>query len=140
DVWAALQRADVVADRRRVASTSEVPGTRMGHDRSFRLDHVVEDLITFPFSVEWWMSRVEANGDVPTFAAARSTLVAPNEFMQIVDVHVALVEVAETITAVQIQRHTRTLSFTAEDDARSYVEDLYASLAAAAKGEPLPEF
>lgn len=139
DVWAALQRPEVLADRRRVASTASTPDPRPGFDTSFRLLHRVEDLVTFEFAVDWWMSRVDGTDDVPTFAAARSALVARNEFMYEIDVHLAITEIDDAVTAIQVQRHTRTLA-AGEPEARSYVEDLFASIEAAAKGKPLPSY
>jgi hypothetical protein len=141
-VWAAMQDPEVVTDRRAVASTTVTRNVEPDYEVSFRIKNVVEDIITVEFEVTWRqgaLERDETEAKAPTRVVATYQKTWGTTFIERLEGSVELTSPAPGITE---------LSFVERVDAAAggdgtiaaYNRDLFASIMARVKGQPLPTY
>ncbi len=140
DVWAALQDTDVVMDRRAITSWSRVDDTNADYDVSFTLHHVVEDIITVEYDLEWRESLLlitpEEGEEV---VACRYEKVDGTELIALIVGSLLLHKVDEQTTSLELVEHMAAPQ-DPEDRMVRYVEDLHLDMVAFVNGDDLPDY
>jgi hypothetical protein len=143
DVWAAIQKVEVVVDRRNLASYSFA-----GHDTDKTADvSFTTDLKTkqgsFPYQTAWRQRATEGTKDVPTTVVARDELVKPVDIgagiiiMTLISDSIVLTQVDDTTTSIAVIRHLQVLQ---AQEPGQYIKDLFASIKATVHGTALPTY
>lgn len=142
DAWDAIQDADVVTDRRRV---TEYAVTAQDHepeyDVSFRVHHLIEDLITVEYDLDWRQGVWEQDDDVVHSVAARFQKTEGSSFIELIEGSLVLeaVEEQDDRTAFSLVIHHKSLGYKLEE-LELKATDLYDSVAAVSAGQPLPTY
>jgi len=136
---AIVREVDPLVDRRRVARWTVARSVDAAFSESYDVTNTVEDLATFDYVTQWRGTVRPADGETPAFAAFRSKLAESNFFMTSIDDSIVLVRVNDSVTAVEVVRHTKTAA-TDERDARQFLDDLFASLVERVHDRPLPTY
>lgn len=134
-VFGALSDPDVGVDRREMASWTSEAVDDEEVDVAYRVNNVVTDPITVDFDVTWRHLRFDAEspGSVSVWAKTAGT-----EFIPLLEGSAWAVE-AEGAVDLALVYHLDTFDST-PDDVERYLQDLYASIVAAAHGDPLPTY
>ena len=139
-VWACFQDPDAVVDRREVDEWTTEIGTEPDFDFSVLVHNTVHDIITVDFDVLWLHElqvgtpdapeEVEVNWQKNDGASVIQLLVGSAVLTPVDDGATTHLEIEENLQATQRDQETIT----------SYEGDLWASVAACAHGDPLPEY
>lgn len=135
EVAEALRDPDVCVDRREVTSWTVEHDVDPDAPVSFRVDHVVENVVTVRFTTLWRQGSV---GDDPT-VYGRALKTEGTEFIATLEDSVVLRPVSGDVTAVELMRHREAVMGGPAETAQ-YLTDLFESLRARVRGEALPEY
>lgn len=135
EVAEALRDPDVCVDRREVTRWTVEHDVVDDAPISFRVHHVVENVVTVEFTTLWRQGSV---GDDPT-VYARAIKTEGTEFIAHLEDSVVLRPVEDDVTAIELMRHREAMMGGPADTA-TYLEDLFESLKARVHGRPLPTY
>lgn len=135
DVAAALQDPDVVVDRREVTSWTVEHDVDPDAPVSFRVDHVVEDVVTVAFSTLWRQGHV---GEEPPYYA-RGLKTDGTEFIAHLEDSLVLLPIGDDVTAIELMRH-REAAMGGPEETAQYLRDVFESVRARVHGEALPTY
>jgi len=133
-VRAALGTPEVVANRRRINTYEVTEATEPEYDASFTLHAVVHSTITVRFDVAWRLGALDDGA-----YAARWQLTRGPAFIDGNEGSVVLEALDDETTLVSLM-HVLDAPRNSEGKVAQTLEDLHASLAAAARNEPLPTY
>jgi hypothetical protein len=142
EVAAALQDANVLADRRQLTSWSSAANTAdTVADDSFTINCVTKQL-SLTYVVGWRELATQGTKSDPVVYVARSDLlksasVLGMDVMGLLSDSIVLGVVDPTTTSFAMIRHRNSLQ-SSPADAAQYVNDVYASVVAKVHGNPLP--
>lgn len=136
--WQAIQDADVVTDRRK-ATAWEVTDRdhEPEYDVSFRVYTEVDDILTVDYDIDWRQGVWEGEEDAPESVVGRWQKTDGFELIEVLEGSILLESTQDGGTRVQVVEHLEAPGYDPEDLAQ-YIEDLHASIVAAAAGQPLP--
>lgn len=135
DAAAALQDPEVIVDRREVTSWTVERDVDPDAPVSFRVDHVVENVVTVSFSTLWRQGSV---GGVPPYYA-RGLKTEGTEFIAHLEDSIVLLPVSDEVTAIELMRHREAAMGGPAETAR-YLRDVFESVRARVHDEPLPSY
>ena len=144
----ALRTPEAVADRRKVDSWTVVSDAEeldecadlpAGIKHCFRIDNLVEDLITVKFHVTWRFGDVQGEDGKAAGHLGRWQKTWGSEVIELLEGSVELTAVTDDVTEVAIIEHLNAFAGS-RDNALSYVKDYYANVLALSHNEPVPEF
>lgn len=136
--WAAFADPDVVVDRRRMESW-EAEMDVADYDVSFLIHHVTDDLLTVEYDLTWIQGATAGTAEAPEEVGIRWSKTGGTELVYLLEGSALLRESASGHTEVQIIEHLDTPS-SGPEDIEAYFEDLFASVLASVRGEPLPTY
>lgn len=139
DVWAAAQDPDVDVDRREVDKWTVTDDPRPELDASYVIHHVVHDIVTVEYDV-WWRHEAQAGTvEEPELVVAVWSKIDGTSFIDVLEYSMVLTPVEDDVTQIELVGH---LAAAATDDQTivSYLNDLFGSLVAVSKGDPLPTY
>ncbi|MCK6502328.1 hypothetical protein L6R53_02835 [Myxococcota bacterium] len=142
DAWLAIQDADVVTDRRRITEYAvTAQDIEPEYEVSFRIHHLVEDLITVEYDIDWRQGVWEEDDDGVQSVAARFQKTEGSSFIELIEGSLVLeaVDDQEDRTAFSLVIHHASLGYKVEE-LELKATDLYDSVAAVAAGQPLPTY
>lgn len=132
DVVAVVQDPEVGVDRRRVASFEVTPDTEPAYEVSYSVHTVVEDIVTVEYDLGW---RHGAVGEDTWGTRWQKT--DGDSLVELIEGSLVTLAVDDAATEVQFEYHLKA-ALTSTEDTESYLSDFYASVVAAAHGDPLP--
>lgn len=140
-VWAALQDADVVVDRRRVSEWEVTETDREpDYDVSFRVHNLVEDLLTVEYDIDWRQGIWEQDDDgVVESVAIRWQKTEGVAIIEVIQGSIVIQQVDEGVTSIEIVEHVKAPQFSG-DEVEQFTIDLYGSMLAWLDGDPLPVY
>lgn len=138
-VYEALRDPDVTTDRRRVAEYSATQNTEMEYPFSYRVHNVVHDLVTIEFDMSFRLGPLAGSESVPTSVGVRYQKTFGSSFIDLIQGSVVARQVDANTTELMMVRHLKSASTTTADT-EQYLQDLFASLLARVRGQPLPRY
>lgn len=138
-VWEALQEPDVVIDRRKVASWTVQKGVLPGAEASFRVNNTVHDLIKVEFEVTWQAGVARGTAEAPEVVAAVYRKTGGTNVIKLMAGSIVARRVSDSVTELELIEHLDAL-MRAGESAASYNRDLFDSISARAKGQPIPRY
>ena len=138
-VWQALQDPEVVVDRRKVASWKVQTGVIPGAEASYRINNTVHDLITIEFETTWRLGVALGTRDAPEAVAAVYRKTGGTHVIKRMEGSIVARKVSDSVTEIELVEHLDALMRATESGA-SYNRDLFAAIAARAKGAPVPTY
>jgi hypothetical protein len=140
EVWAAVQDSDVVMDRRAVTSWTRTDDTAPDYDVSFTMHHVVEDIVTVEYDLEWRQSLLLITPEEgEEIVACRYEKTGGSELIQLLVGSLLLHRVDDELTSMELVEHMAAPQ-DPEDRVARYVGDLHTDMVAFVHDEPLPEY
>lgn len=133
DVYACLQVDMVDVNRREVSSWEVQPDVEQGYEVSYRIDQVVENVVTVEYSDTWRHGSVEGQ------SISVWKMTEANPFMSLREGSMLATEEEDALTGLEIVGHIDATS-TDADTIDQYHRDLFADLLACIAGEPYPLF
>ena len=137
DVWAATQNPDVNVDRLRVDEWVTETDIETEFDVAYQIAHTVYDVLTVEWTVEWRHGAVSGSAEAPEAVGIRWQKVEGTTFITTLEGSIALFEVDEAVTEVQIIEHLSALQ-SSEEEIVNYFSDMYAEIVSVARGDGLP--
>jgi hypothetical protein len=137
--WAALRTPEATIDRRQVDEWTVVRDTEPEYAFSHAVDHVVRSIVTVRYRVNWRSGPVEGSVEAPEVVAARFQKTDGSVLISILRGSVVAREVAPGVTELEVVEHLSTAQGGTER-IETYLRDLFASVRARARGEPLPTY
>lgn len=136
-VWMALRNPDVSADRRSFASYTVAQDVEPEYDFSYRIDAVINNIITFGYATTFRHGVVEGTVDAPTTIAEvwrktdGSTIIA--------DLHGSVIArvVTADVTSLEMIQYSRT-AMSNHADNEAYLREVFTAVVALSHGRPLP--
>lgn len=139
-VWDALQDADVITDRRRISDYQvTAQDIEPDYDVSFRIHHVVEDLITVEYDIDWRQGVWQEEHDGVSSVAARFQKTEGSSFIELIEGSILVETVDQDAVSLELVIHHQSLGYDLED-LQLRAMDFYGSLVAAAHGDSLPVY
>ncbi len=140
-VWAALQDADVITDRREV---SDWEVTESGHepeyDVSFRVWNFVENIINVDYTIDWRQGVWEEDDDgVVQSVVARWQKTDGVAVIELLEGSIVVEATDDGGSSISVVEHLEAIGYEPEDLAQ-YLQDLHASIVAHAAGQDLPDW
>lgn len=148
DVYDALRTPEAAADRRKVdtwevvtdpVEAEECADLPAGIKHCFRIDNVVEDLITVKFHVTWRFGDVKDEDGEVVGHLGRWQKTWGSEVIELLEGSVEIKAVEEGVTEVALIEHLDAFAGS-RDNAISFVKDYYANILALSHNEPVPSF
>lgn len=136
-VWHAALDPEVGVDRREVSDWTVTPDPVPGLAASYRVDLLVEDVITVEYEL-WWRHELQKGTEAdPQLVVAVWAKTDGTPFIDLLQGSLVLRRAGDDLTEVELQEE---LKAALRDDATvvSYLQDFFASLVAASHGQPLP--
>lgn len=137
--WDAIKEPGVLVDRRRVSEFTVTRNVEPEYAVSFRVHNVVHDIITIEFDDTHRQGVLEGDAQNPTAIVARSQKTSGSTFITLKRDSVILRRLDDQNTAVELIRQLRSTG-TGVEEVETYIRDLYASILAQTRGEPLPRY
>lgn len=139
-VYPCLQEDRVNADRREVASWDRDDDVEEGYEHSYRLDFVVEDIVTVEFSDTWRHGSIADDeiGEI-TELRARWKMTEANDFMYLKEGSIVTTVPEVGWVGLDIVGHLSAALRDAET-METYILDLHADLIACVNGTAYPTF
>lgn len=145
-VYAAMQQAAVVVDRRHVGEFTVTPGVEPEFEVSFRVHNIVFDVVTVEFDTNWRQGVVGGTKEAPTQVAGRAAKVAGTAFIDRLEDSIVLTRVegglirsGGDVTRFEMVRHIKSAT-AGSTEAEEYVRDVFANLVEASHDRALPSF
>jgi hypothetical protein len=137
--WEALREPLVCIDRRRVDAWTITAGVEPEYPYSFRIHHVVRDIVTVEFDLIWRHGPLEGPAGRPTAVGARYQKVYGSSYIQLLRGSVVARAVEESVTALEFIRHVKASSGST-DDLQQYLQDYFNGIRASVRGQALPTY
>ncbi len=138
-VWAALQDADVMVDRRRVSTFTTSRDVEPAYALSYRVRHVVRDIITLEFDHTWRGAINQGTAQSPRELTLAYQKTWGSNFITILRGSVVARPIDPDTTEVELVRHIKSAG-AGRAEAAQYLRDAFASLVERAHDRPLPRF
>jgi hypothetical protein len=138
-VWDAFKVPEVVVDRRGITSFSVVHHVEEGFDVSFRTRYIIEDIVTVQFDVTWRQSAVEGTATVPLRVAMKYQKTWGSSFVRRMTGSIELLAETDEVTSIGWVQELDAVR-TGPENVASWCRDMYASVLAHVRGEPLPTY
>jgi hypothetical protein len=138
-VWAALQDPEVLVDRRKVAVWTFERREVTPAGSSLRIRNTVRDLITVEIELTWRQGIVEGTAQAPLVVSAVYRKTAGTKVVRLMFGSVVARKVSDSVTEIELVEQIDAITRTGEL-AATYNRDLFESIAARAKGLPLPRY
>ncbi len=139
DTWAAFQDPEVVVDRRGVTRWTVQHDVEPKYDVSFRTHYVIEDLITVEFDVTWRQGVIDGTTERPEQVGMRYQKTNGSTLVRSLEGSITLEAIDADVTGISwVQAMDATA--TSSDDIASWTRDMYDSVLAEVRGEPLPQY
>jgi len=138
DVYSALGRSRVSANRRSLTAY-EVEDDVEDYPHSYALHNRVEDIITVEFTITWRHGALDGNESTPSEVGTRWQKTDGSDVIELQRGSVYTWAVNDSTTALEFVLHQRSMADD-HDVIETYLDDYYADILAAAKGEDLPEY
>jgi hypothetical protein len=139
DCWAAVHDPIVIADRRQTDEQVVTLGTEPEYEWSFEIHYVVHDLIDVDWDERFRFATIEGTPEAPKLGFVRSQKVRGLNVIHLIEGQIVVTPVDGQTCELAVIRHLDAY-MAGEGDIRPYLEDMYASVRAQAKGEPLPTY
>lgn len=136
-VVAAVRDPDVGVDRRKVAEYTVTWDVEPEYEVSYAVATIVHDLVDVEYTLTW------RHGDVTDGeGATRWRMTETDPFVSLIEGSVTTLQDADDpdLTWLHVVYHVDAPAQMNPDVTRTFVEDLHASVAAVAAGEPLPTY
>lgn len=138
--WRAIQDEDVVTDRRKASQWERADdGHEPDYDVSFRVWTEVEDILTVDYTIDWRQGVWEGDAEAPESVVARWQKTDGIEIIELLEGSILLDATEDGGSRIQVVEHLEAPGYDPEDLAQ-YIEDLHASIVAAAAGQALPAY
>lgn len=138
-VYEALRDPEVNTDRRRVDEFTTTNDSEPDYPFSYRVHNVVNDVVTLEFDVSYRLGPLAGSEAVPTSVGLRYQKTFGSSFIDLMSGSAVARQVNADVTELEIVRHLKSISTNASDT-EAYVRDMYASLLARVRGQPLPSY
>lgn len=137
DVWAAVKNPDVGVDRRAVTDWTVTFDVEPEYDVSYDVHERVVDIVTVEYDLTWREGLVPSGRD--DLVVARWQKTDGTSLISVLEGSVVLTPVEDGVTGVEIVEHLGTPQDD-RDRLEAFFLDLFASIAAASHGDPLPTY
>lgn len=140
-VWAALDDPEVVVDRREVDAWEVEEGVLPEFPRSWRIHHVVNDIVTVDFDLTWAFELHAGTEEAPERVVARWDKTDGTSFIDILTGTLTIEADPQDPgrTRLSAEEHLKA-SLRDDETIAIYLRDLHAAIVAASHGAPLPAF
>ena len=138
-VYEALRDPEVTTDRRRVASFTVTSNTEPEYPFSYRVHNVVHELVTIEFDMSWRLGPNESTEAAPTAVSAVYQKTFGSTFIDVLRGDVVARRVDDNTTEIEMVRHIRSAG-AGGPEAELYLHDMYNSILARVRGQPLPRY
>jgi hypothetical protein len=138
-VYEALRDPEVTTDRRRASEFSSTPNTEPEYPFSYRVHYIVRDLVTIEFDMSWRLGPIEGSEAAPTAVSGVYQKTYGSSFIDILRGDVVARAVDANTTDIELLRHIRS-SGAGGPEAEVYLRDMYNSILARVRGQPLPRY
>ena len=139
EVYEALQRPRVTADRRAVDELTVTPDVEPEYEVSYQVHNIVYDVITVEFDNNWRHGDVDGYKDELSAVGTRWQKTFGSEVIELRRGSIYTSQIDDSHTGMEIVVHQKTLQ---EDEPliMNYLRDLQADILAATDGDDLPEY
>ena len=127
--WQAIQDPDVVTDQ----------DFEPEYEVSYRIHHLVEDILTVEYDIDWRQGVWEEDDDGVQSVAARFQKTEGSSLIELIEGSLVLATVDEQVVSFELVVHHKSLGYQL-DELELKATDLYDSVAAVATGQPLPTY
>ena len=138
-VFEALRDPDVTTDRRRVTSYTVTPNSEPEYPFSYRVHNVVRDLVTLEFDMSWRLGPTDGTESAPTAVSAVYQKTFGSSFIDVLRGDIVARQVDANTTDIEMLRHIRSAG-AGGPEAELYLQDVYDSVRARLRGQPLPRY
>lgn len=140
-VYAALQDAAVVTDRRKVDQYMVMQNVAPEYAHSFRVHNITHDIITVEFDEDWHLGLLAGTDAAPTAVTARYQKVEGTDLISLMEGDIIARVVDANTTRVEMMRHVDSFNHkngAPEED--QYHHDVFDCIVARVHGRPLPTY
>jgi hypothetical protein len=138
-VYEALRDPEVTTDRRRVAEFTSTPNSEPEYPFSYQVHNTVHDIVTITFDVSWRLGPIDGTESAPTAVSAVYQKTFGSSFIEVLRGDIVARAVDANTTDIALLRHIKS-SGAGGPEAELYLRDVYASVLARVRGEPLPRY
>lgn len=138
-VYEALRDPDVNVDRRRVTEFMTTPNSEPEYPFSYRVHNVVNDVVTVEFDVSYRLGPMSGTDSAPTAVSQVYQKTFGSDFIELMRGSVVARQVDAQTTEIEVVRHLKSIS-TGIPEVELFVRDMYASVLARVRGQPLPRY
>ena len=138
-VYEAMRDPDVTVDRRRVSTWTVTRNVETEYPVSFRVHHVVNDIITIEFDQTWRLGPIDGTVDEPRVVAGRYQKTFGSTYIEVLAGSMVARPLDTGVVEVELVRHLKGTGVGAEE-AEQYLRDCFQSLVARVHGMPLPRY
>lgn len=138
-VYEALRDPEVTTDRRRVSEFTSTPDTEPEYPFSYRVNNVVRDIVTIEFDISWRLGPNDGSEATPTAVSALYQKTFGTTFIDVLRGDVVARQVDADTTDIEMVRHIRSTG-AGGPEAAIYLRDVYESVRARVRGQPLPRY
>jgi hypothetical protein len=137
-VWAAMQIPAVVVNRSGITSYTVTPNVEPQYTVSFATACVVDGIETVDFTLTWREGVVDGtDAGGPTAVSIDYQKTDGSSFISLMEGTIGLVAVTDSITEITFSQRMNAVD-TSSSNIASWTQEIYASVLAQVKGEPLP--
>lgn len=138
-VYEALRDPDITTDRRRVSEYSVTLNSEPEYPFSYRVHNIVHDLVTIEFDMSWRLGPNDGSEAAPTAVSAVYQKTFGSTFIDVLRGDIVARQVDANTTDIEMVRHIRS-SGAGGPEAAIYLRDVYNSVLARVRGQPLPRY
>lgn len=138
-VYEALRDPEVTTDRRRVSSYSVTLDSEPEYPFSYRVHNVVRDIVTIEFDMSWRLGPSDASESAPSAVSAVYQKTFGSSFIDVLRGDIVARRVDDGTTDIEMVRHIRS-SGAGGPEAELYLRDVYNSVLARVRGQPVPRY
>lgn len=138
-VYEALRDPEVNTDRRRVSEFMTTSNSEPEYPFSYRVHNVVNDVVTLEFDVSYRLGPLSGTDSAPTAVAQVYQKTFGSDFITLMRGSVVARQVDAETTEIEVVRHLRSIG-TDTSDIEQFIRDMYTSLLARVRGQPLPRY
>lgn len=138
-VYEALRDPEVTTDRRRVSEFTSTPNSEPEYPFSYQVHNTVHDIVTLTFDISWRLGPIDGTESAPTAVSAVYQKTFGSSFIEILRGDFVARAVDADTTDIEMVRHIKS-SGAGGPEAELYLRDVYASVLARVRGQPLPRY
>lgn len=139
DLFPVLCTPAVNVDRREVDEWEVEYDVEKGYDCSYAIYNVVHDVVDVEFTITWRHGVTRGEKSDPEQVNSRWQKTEGTTFIELLEGSIEAVIIDDDVAGLAIVEHLDAIQ-SDESTITSYLRDMYASIVAAAHGEPLPDY